>query len=59
MWLVQGGYDLKALADATADSFGGILGLPTVDTHNPVLLRDEPLDKVHAVLDEACNIHGL
>ena len=37
----------------------GVLGEGPADRFNPDLLRDEPLDKVRAVLAEARRIHGL
>jgi hypothetical protein len=54
---MQGGYDLKALSDAVCDSFRGVLGMPSEDTFNPQLLREEPLDKLQNVLKEVQNIH--
>lgn len=59
MFLLEGGYDLKALGDAVVDSFLGILGGKSCDTFSPDLLRDEPRDKVKAVLAEARSIHGM
>lgn len=59
MYLLEGGYDLKALGDAVVDSFLGILGEGSRDSFSPDLLRDEPKDKVKAVLAEARRIHGL
>lgn len=56
---VQGGYDLKALADSVVDSFAGVLGDASRDVYDPRLLRDEPIDKVAEVLREARRIHGL
>ena len=59
MFLLEGGYDLKALGDAVVDSFLGILGEKSCDKFNPDLLRDEPNDKVKAVLSEAMSIHQI
>ena len=59
VYLLEGGYDLKALGEAVAETFRGTLGLPSVDNFNPQLLRDEPLDKLSAMLKEAKRIHGL
>ena len=59
VYLLEGGYDLKALGDAVVDSFLGILGEDSRDAFSPDLLRDEPRDKVKAVLAEARSIHGL
>lgn len=56
---MQGGYDLKALGDSVADSFRGLLKLPSGDKFSPDLLREEPLDAVKAVLREVRNIHNL
>ena len=59
MFLLEGGYDLKALGEAVADSFLGLLKEPSQDKFDPDLLREEPSDKVRAVLAEARRIHGL
>lgn len=59
VFLLEGGYDLKALGDAVADSFLGLLGEPSGDTFSPDLLREEPTEKVKAVLSEARRIHAL
>ena len=54
---MQGGYDLKALSDSVCDSFRGVLGMPSEDKYNPELLREEPIDKLRAVLGEVQAIH--
>lgn len=54
---MQGGYDLKGLSDSVCDSFRGILGMPSEDNFNPELLREEPLDKVQAIVKEVKSIH--
>ncbi|KAK9812966.1 hypothetical protein WJX72_006576 [[Myrmecia] bisecta] len=59
VFLLEGGYDLKALGEAVTDSFLGLLGEPSQDKFNPDLLRDEPSDKVKQVLSEARRIHSL
>lgn len=59
MYLLEGGYDLKALGDAVVDSFLGLLGEGSRDSFSPDLLRDEPKDKMKAVLTEARRVHGL
>lgn len=59
MFLLEGGYDLKALGDSVVDSFLGILGEKSADKFSPDLLRDEPIDKVKAVLSEARAIHSV
>lgn len=58
VFLLEGGYDLKALGDAVVDSFLGLLGDKSIDKFSPDLLRDEPKDKVRAVLNEAKSIHS-
>ena len=57
--LWQGGYDLKALGESVADTFRGLLGEPSSDAFSPHLLREEPLDAVKVLLQEARQIHGL
>jgi len=59
VFLLEGGYDLKALGDAVVDSYLGLLGEKSIDKFSPDLLRDEPMDKVRAVLREAKSIHGI
>ncbi|DBB17754.1 TPA: hypothetical protein ACH3X3_002789 [Trebouxia sp. C0006] len=58
VFLLEGGYDLKALGDAVVDSFLGLLAERSIDKFSPELLRDEPKDKVRAVLNEAKSIHS-
>lgn len=59
-FVLEGGYDLKALGESVANTFLGVLpGEVAVDKFDPALLRDEPIDKVRAVLDEAKRVHGL
>lgn len=57
--LLEGGYDLKGLGDSVVNSFLGLLGEGPRDAFNPDLLRDEPLDKVRAVISEAQRLHRL
>lgn len=45
VFLLEGGYDLKALGASVADSFRGLLGEPSADSFNPDLLREEPAHK--------------
>ena len=59
VFLLEGGYDLKALGDAVVDSFLGLLGEKSSDKFSPDLLRDEPKSKVRAVLNEAKRIHDI
>ena len=59
MFLLEGGYDLKALGQSVRDSFHGVLGMPSLDKFNADMLRDEPADKIRAQLAEARRIHGL
>ncbi len=59
MMVLEGGYHLDALAVSVADSFRAILGQESVDPHSKELYRDEPRDKVRAVLDEVRRIHEL
>lgn len=56
---VQGGYDMKGLSDSVADSFAGVLGMPSFDTFNSQLLREEPLDKVKHSVALSASLHGL
>lgn len=59
MYLLEGGYDLKALGESFAETMRGTLGLPSEDKFDPVFLRDEPLDKFRAGLKEVQTVHGL
>lgn len=59
MFLLEGGYDLKALGDAVVDSFLALLADSSADTFSPDLLREEPTDKVRMILSEARRIHAL
>ena len=59
MFLLEGGYDLKALGEAVADTFQGLLGAGSIDKFNPDLLRDEPRDKANRMLQDAVAMHSL
>lgn len=59
VFVLEGGYDLKALGESVANTFLGVLGDAAVDKFDAALLREEPLDKVKAVLLEAKRIHSL
>jgi acetoin utilization deacetylase AcuC-like enzyme len=59
VFLLEGGYDLKGLGESVAETFRALLGLPSVDRFNPELLRDEPADKVRALIAEARLVHSL
>ena len=59
MFLLEGGYDLKALGESVAESFRGILRLPSEDAFDHRTLMEEPKSKVDAVLAEARRVHGL
>jgi acetoin utilization deacetylase AcuC-like enzyme len=59
VFLLEGGYNLRALGESVASTFNGILGDSVIDSIDPSLLRDEPMDKVKAVLLESRRIHGL
>ncbi len=56
VFLLEGGYDLKALGEAVADTFTGLLGAPSIDKFNPDLLRDEPRDKADFLLKGRCGL---
>lgn len=59
VFVLEGGYDLKALGESVANTFLGVLGEEAVDKFDAALLREEPLDKVGEVLREARRIHAL
>lgn len=59
VFVLEGGYDLKALGESVANTFLGVLNEHAVDKFDAALLRDEPLDKVDLVLLEAKRVHGL
>ena len=59
MFLLEGGYDLKALGESVAETFRGTLGLPSQDKFDPDFLREEPTSKVKACLQEVKHIHSL
>lgn len=59
LMVLEGGYHLEALASSVANSFRAILGHDSIDPHAKDLFRDEPSDKVRAVLQEVRRIHEL
>lgn len=59
VYLLEGGYNLEALGESVAETFRGILGLPSTDTFDASLLYEVPDGKVQKVLSEARRIHQL
>lgn len=59
MFLLEGGYDLHALGNSVAETFRAVIGAPSADKFNPELLRDEPAEKVRALIKEARVVHSL
>lgn len=59
VFLLEGGYDLKALGEAVADTFTGLLGDASIDKFNADLLRDEPRDKADRLFKDAIAMHSL
>lgn len=59
MFLLEGGYDLKGLGESVAETFRAVLKQPSVDLFNADLLREEPMDKVRALIREAKSVHSL
>lgn len=57
--LLEGGYHLDALGESVADSFRGLLGLPSIDTFNKACLHDEPQSKVQSMIQEIQRIHNV
>jgi len=57
--MLEGGYDLKALGESVTNSFLALLDCDAQDNFNPMLLRDEPLDKIRAAIHECQKIHEL
>lgn len=58
VWILEGGYHLASLADSVASSLCAILDEPW-QQEQPQLLREEPLAKVEALLDQVTRTHGL
>jgi len=59
VFLLEGGYNLRALGESVASTFNGILGDKVIDSIDPFLLRDEPAEKVKSALLKSRRIHGL
>eukprot|EP00192_Tetraselmis_astigmatica_P012304 CAMPEP_0117670680 /NCGR_PEP_ID=MMETSP0804-20121206/12906_1 /TAXON_ID=1074897 /ORGANISM="Tetraselmis astigmatica, Strain CCMP880" /LENGTH=422 /DNA_ID=CAMNT_0005479043 /DNA_START=142 /DNA_END=1410 /DNA_ORIENTATION=+ len=59
VFMLEGGYDLKALGESVTNSFLALLDCDAQDNFNPMLLRDEPLDKIRAAIHECQKIHEL
>lgn len=57
VFLLEGGYHLKALGESVASVFAAVLGEGAVDPIDPSLLREEPKDKVKMALAEVRRIH--
>eukprot|EP00873_Tetraselmis_striata_P014339 jgi/Tetstr1/434603/TSEL_023694.t1 len=59
VFMLEGGYDLRALGESVANSFLALLDKGPEDKFNPALLRDEPDEKVRSAILECKRIHEL
>jgi hypothetical protein len=60
MWIMEGGYHVQSLSEAVASSFSAILAEPISRSgQTEVQLREEPIIKVQALLDQVVQIHAL
>jgi len=59
VFMLEGGYDVRALGESVANSFLALLEMDPQDKFNPALLRDEPDEKVKAAIIECKRIHEL
>ena len=60
VFLLEGGYDCKfALSESVNETLRALLGLASADGFDASVLREEPADKVRAVLSEVKKVHGL
>lgn len=57
--LLEGGYNCEALSASVNETLRALLGLASADGFDASALRDEPADKVRAVLAECKKVHGL
>ncbi|PRW57706.1 histone deacetylase 14 [Chlorella sorokiniana] len=59
LFLLEGGYALEALGESVVNTFLGVLGEPAVDSLDPSILDEEPLDRVQIMLEDAQRLHNL
>lgn len=61
MWIMEGGYHVQSLSEAVATSLSAILTKPRSRSagQTEVKLREEPLTKVQALLDQVVQSHAL
>ena len=59
VFLLEGGYDLKALEDSVAEALRALLGLPSAARLDSAALHDPPEGAVRQALAEAKSVHGL
>ncbi|GMH34038.1 hypothetical protein BSKO_01872 [Bryopsis sp. KO-2023] len=59
VFMLEGGYDAKALGESVVDSMLGALGEKSMGKCNPDLFRDEPIDYVKTLLKDAQKLHSL
>lgn len=59
VFVLEGGYDLKALGESVSNTFLGVLGEGAVDKFDAALLREEPVLKVKQLLQEVKRVHSL
>jgi len=59
VFLLEGGYNTVALSESVNETLRALLGAPSADGFDASVLREEPDDKVRAVLKEVRRVHGL
>lgn len=59
MFLLEGGYHLKALGESVVDSMMGLLGEDSIQTLQLPASYDEPTQKINTLLKEVANIQQL
>lgn len=61
VWILEGGYDAASLSESVVSSLSAVLSgneSSCVQQRQPPL-REEPLSKLQAVLDQVAQLHGL
>ena len=59
VFCLEGGYDLEGLSKSVAETMRAMLGEDSIDTFDPVFLREEPMDRVRQLIIETKRIHNL
>ena len=59
VFLLEGGYHLRALGESVTDSFLGLIDAPSIDSIHSDALQDEPHEEVNSLIKQVALLHQI